>query len=112
LNIKACDDNTPMKCDEAIAKLRIIRSEFPPLFLNTPYRVSVSQFRKVGDSIFRVTAEDKDMKGKLVFGTNGVAPAPTYFSLNSSTGDIKIARDLSQDRTTLYTVSPRLFSQC
>ena len=94
-----------MKCDEAIAKVKIIRSEFPPVFQDTPYRISVSEFREVGSSIFKVTAEDKDKKGTLVYGTNGVAPAPTYFSLDSSTGDIKVARDLSQDRTTLYTVS-------
>ena len=110
LNIKACDDNTPTKCDEAIAKIKIIRSDFPPVFLDTPYRVSVSEYRDVDSSIFRVMAEDKDKKGTVVYGTKGVAPAPTYFSVDSATGVIRVARNLSHDRTTVYTVSCIVFS--
>ena len=67
--------------------------------------MSVSEFRDVDSSIFRVTAEDKDKKGTVIYGTKGVAPAPTYFSVDSATGVISVARNLSHDRTTVYTVS-------
>ena len=62
MTVTACDDNTPQKCDEANAVITIVRSDFPPVFLDTPYQVSVSEFRPVGSSVFRVEAEDKDLK--------------------------------------------------
>lgn len=46
----------------------------------------------------------KNQVGTLVYGTNGIAPAPTYFNLDSATGEIRVVRDLKQDRTTVYTV--------
>lgn len=53
----------------------------------------------------QVKAEDADLQGKIVYGTNGVVPAPTYFSLDSQTGEIRLLRDLRTDRNTVYTVS-------
>ena len=50
-------------------------------------------------------AEDQDLAGKIVYGTDGIVPAPTYFSLDPTTGEIKVQRDLRQDRRTVYTVS-------
>lgn len=67
--------------------------------------VTLSEFRDVGSSIFRVSAEDQDLAGEIRYGTQGVAPAPTYFGLDPETGQISVAKDLGQDRTTTYTVS-------
>ncbi len=52
-----------------------------------------------------MSAEDQDLVESIEYGTEGVAPAPTYFSLNAANGDITVARDLMQDRRTTYTVN-------
>ena len=104
LNIEACDDNSPQKCDFATAFVTILRQQFPPTFIGTPYEVSISEFRQTGSSIFKVVAEDQDIVGQIEYGTEGIVPAPTYFTCDSNTGEIRVARDLRQDRRTTYTV--------
>ena len=53
----------------------------------------------------QVVAEDGDLVGSIKYGTSGVVPAPTYFSVNPSTGEVKVAKDLTEDRSTIYIVS-------
>ena len=52
--MEACDDNTPKRCDTASVHISVIRQNFPPHFLDAPYKVTISEFRKVGDAIFKV----------------------------------------------------------
>jgi hypothetical protein len=83
----------------------VSRQEFPPSFIDTPYQIAVSEFRAVGSSLFTVRAEDLDLQDMIQYGVEGISPAPTYFSCDESSGEIKIARDLRQDRKTAYIVS-------
>ncbi len=55
--------------------------------------------------MYRVLAEDEDIVGNIQYGSQGVAPAPAYFGINPTTGEINITQDLSTDRRTSYTVS-------
>ena len=75
------------------------------MFEDTPYVVTISEFREVDSSILRVSAEDQDLVEQIEYGTQGVAPAPTYFSLDAQTGEIKVAKDLQLDYGTSYIVS-------
>ncbi len=50
-------------------------------------------------------AEDEDQIGNIRYGSQGVAPAPAYFSINPQNGEINITQSLSTDRRTSYTVS-------
>jgi hypothetical protein len=52
--VDACDDNSPQRCDSTVVYVTVIRENFPPQFLETPYSVAISQFRPVGDIIFKV----------------------------------------------------------
>ena len=52
----------------------------------------------------QVIAEDQDLVGMVKYGSEGVAPAPTYFDLDPDTGEITVSRDLTQDRRTTYIV--------
>lgn len=70
----------------------------------------MSEFRAVGSSLFSVRAEDLDLQEKIKYGTEGISPAPTYFSCDEDTGEIKIARDLRQDRKTAYIVGSLVFA--
>lgn len=84
--------------------MTVIREEYPPTFIDTPYQISISEYRSTGSSLFSVRAEDLDLQEKIEYGTEGIAPAPTYFTCDSSTGEIRLARDLRQDRRTTYIV--------
>ena len=52
--MQVCDDNVPQKCDVATAYVTVQRSQSSPTFIDTPYRVSISEFRAVESSIFKV----------------------------------------------------------
>lgn len=54
LNIRACDNNTPQKCDQATGQVRMIRQHFPPVFVEQPYSTTLTELRDAGASIFRV----------------------------------------------------------
>lgn len=43
--------------------------------------------------------------GDIVYRVTGVVPAPTYFSVDESSGEITLVRDLTTDRSAMYTVS-------
>ena len=45
--MQVCDDNIPQKCDAAVAYIRVIREQFPPVFIDTPYNVDLSEFQQV-----------------------------------------------------------------
>ena len=60
LNVEACDDNVPQRCDSATAYVTVIRQEVPPVFQDTPYTVEISEFRPTQSSIYRVNALDGD----------------------------------------------------
>ena len=45
--MQVCDDNVPQKCDAATAYIRVIREQFPPVFIDTPYNVDLSEFQQV-----------------------------------------------------------------
>ena len=61
LNVEACDDNTPKKCDTAVASISVLRQQLPPVFADTPYRVSIDELRPVDSVITRVRAVDEDL---------------------------------------------------
>ena len=46
----------------------VVRNQFEPVFENTPYQTTVSLATRVGSSVFRVTATDRDLQvSKPVF---------------------------------------------
>ena len=61
LNIEACDDNTPQKCDTAVAFVTVLRQQLPPVFAETPYRVNIDEQRPVGSVITSVRAVDDNL---------------------------------------------------
>ena len=87
------------------------KTNFPRLKFPPP-----NQLRFVGSGWFsrvfalnphrrvQVKAEDQDLAGKIVYGTDGIVPAPSYFSLDPVSGEIRVQRDLRQDRRNVYTV--------
>ena len=104
VQVQACDSSTPARCSDKTVTVNIIRQNFPPEFQNTPYVVTIDEKRQVGNKIFTIKAVDRDLKGEIVYDVIGLAPAPTFFGVDKSNGDITIKLDLKQDTTTPYTL--------
>ncbi|KAL8559117.1 hypothetical protein ACOMHN_046165 [Nucella lapillus] len=102
--VQASDQRTSARLTNATVTINVIRSQ-PSRFQSTPYTFSVSERSPVGASVYRVTAFDPDLKGVLMYDVVGVAPGPSYFQLNTSTGVISPRVDLKVDTTQNYVVS-------
>ncbi|XP_065921690.1 protocadherin Fat 4 isoform X2 [Magallana gigas] len=101
ISVQACDLRDPQNCVSTFAIITIDRNEQSPFFTNTPYSESLGQGRTASETvIFTVTARDPDLNpstGSLRYETIGNYPAPSFFSLNTTTGEIKVARGLMED---------------
>ena len=60
----------------------------------------------MGENIFQVRAHDPDLMEKIKFEIVGDYPAPSFFSISETDGQIKIKQDLKSDnlKSTLYSV--------
>lgn len=56
--IPARSSNTP-----AIVSIQILRNQFDPFFINTPYITTIQETTPIGTSVLRVTASDQDQVG-------------------------------------------------
>ncbi|XP_076458561.1 protocadherin Fat 4-like [Babylonia areolata] len=106
--VQASDQRSNARLTNATVTINVIRSQ-PPRFQNTPYTFTVSERAAVGASIYRVSAFDSDLKGALLYDVVGVAPAPSYFQLNTTTGVISPRVDLKVDTTQNYLLRVRAF---
>ena len=84
--------------------VNVLRNQ-SPFFLNEPYRRTISERTNVGVSLYRVTANDNDLIGEIVYNVIGDIPATSYFTVNSSTGVVSARADLMLDNTINYVVS-------
>lgn len=60
-NVVASDQSQPARSATATVIVNVLRSNFPPVFVNTPYSTGASIGIAVGTSIYRVTATDSDL---------------------------------------------------
>ncbi|XP_013411494.1 protocadherin Fat 4-like [Lingula anatina] len=65
----------------------------------------------VGTVIATIQGRKDNVVGHLKYETDGIYPAPTFFSINETSGQIQIARSLRKDtlRLTSYTLVVRVF---
>ena len=95
------------QCDSANIFITVIREQFPPVFVSdgSEYIVKISELLPPGSNILTVSAMDQDLEGEIVYGTSGIVPAPTFFALDETTGQIYVQTDLLSDRRLIYTVT-------
>ena len=65
MTVTVRDRASPQKSAQATLTVNVNRDDSPPVFRNTPYSVAISENRDVLSSIFRVTADDADLRVKL-----------------------------------------------
>ncbi|KAH9514461.1 hypothetical protein Btru_025318 [Bulinus truncatus] len=67
-----------------------------PRYINPSADRSISEFTNLA-TISKVLATDGDLKGYIQYELVGLYPAQSYFSVNSTTGDISLIRSLMLD---------------
>lgn len=61
MTIVANDNSNPSKTGFVEAFITVIRDQFPPTFIRTPYRQTIDEFTQIGASVYTVTATDQDL---------------------------------------------------
>ena len=106
--VQANDQRNSPRVTNATVTINVLRSQ-PPVFANTPYSFSISETTAVGNTVFQVTAVDSDLEGAIVYEVVGEAPAPSYFSVNSTTGQVTVRTGLMIDTTQNYRLLVRAY---
>ncbi|KAH3873280.1 hypothetical protein DPMN_036512 [Dreissena polymorpha] len=84
--------------------VNVLRNQ-PPFFTNTPYRMSVSERTALATSLYRVTANDNDLIGRIVYTVIGDSYTPGYFTVDSTSGVVSAISNLTVDYNLFYVVS-------
>ena len=61
MRIVANDNSNPVKTRSVDAFITVIRDQFPPEFLSTPYNVQIDEYTAIGSFVFDVNATDRDL---------------------------------------------------
>ena len=57
----ATDSGRPARTTDILCFVFVSRDEFAPIFLNTPYAVTITELASNNSAIFTVEAEDRDL---------------------------------------------------
>jgi hypothetical protein len=60
LRVQAFDDKYPTKYGELVITVDMIRNEYPPVFIGSPYSGRISESTVPGSIIVNITAQDGD----------------------------------------------------
>ena len=106
MTVQARDQRVPNeRFATAPVTVFVTRTRNPPTFVQLPYVKTVSENDPVGLSIYRVTATDSDLQGRIEYTVIGDDVAPYYFRVNLTSGDVHIRNNLKTDVNFDYSVS-------
>ncbi|KAL5018737.1 hypothetical protein ScPMuIL_004459 [Solemya velum] len=94
MRVRATDGGTPERTAVASVIVNVNRNRFPPVFTNTPYIISLSEKEAPQTSIYQVTATDQDLVGSITYSVTGDDIAPYLFSVDKTTGTVRIRTSL------------------
>ncbi len=104
-NVSASDQSNPERTGMTMVIVDVIRDDYPPNFVRTPYDTVVIETSPVGSSVFTVSAEDPDLRERIMYSAAGDFQAPYYFNVNASTGVVTVNNNIRDDVATSYAVS-------
>ncbi|KAK3745550.1 hypothetical protein RRG08_040225, partial [Elysia crispata] len=106
----ASDKGNPPKpaSNTASGVVTISRNNFPPVFPNTDYRISIPETTAVNTDVFNVNASDSDF-GEPLFGefdyiAIGDSPGLNFFQVNSADGRIRLVNNLAVNNIAAYQI--------
>ena len=112
MTVRVRDDGKPVRSAEASVTITVKRNRYLPTFSESKYEQPVSENTDNQTVILRVTARDRDLQGEINYELVGVAPAPSYFSVGRTNGNIYVIKDLKLDRALTYTVGTSTVCVC
>ncbi|CAG5130538.1 unnamed protein product, partial [Candidula unifasciata] len=83
--VQARDNAKPEKFSISDTTINIVKDTSPPEFSAALYSATVAENQPNGTVVTRVTAQDRDLKGRLVFEIIGISTAPAFFTLGTIT---------------------------
>ena len=106
------DQSNPVSTATTNCIFNVVRDQEPPVFIRTPYFVTILENRVVGERIYTVTATDADLRGSIVYGVSGDFLtgdylATFYFSVDQNDGQVRVRNTLRTDSTTASTFEVR-----
>ncbi|XP_062611587.1 cadherin EGF LAG seven-pass G-type receptor 2-like, partial [Saccostrea cucullata] len=104
--VQASDQRTPEKTATANVVVNVIKDQFSPEFIRTPYNVQTTENTPDGTIIFNTEAIDRDLKERIAYTVIGDNAAPAFFGVISDRGNITIINQalLRKDMDTKYTL--------
>nr|XP_034314272.1 protocadherin Fat 4 isoform X3 [Crassostrea gigas] len=93
LTVQACDDGVPHKCANTTVAINISEDKNAPVFLNSPYSITINENYVVGRMVIAVTAVDSNPLSSIRYMIE--PPVPRYFTINEATGNITVAKELN-----------------
>ena len=103
VKVYAYDVNPARRSSEAQVTVYINRNPNPPVFTQTMFNLSISEYSSIGLSVVTVSATDADPRqsngGVLRYSFGNVSPnrAQTLFDVSPTTGEITVASQLYND---------------
>ncbi|KAJ8319081.1 hypothetical protein KUTeg_004172 [Tegillarca granosa] len=109
LTVRLQDGGNPPRVQQQtfVLTINIIRNVQPPVFFNTSYDVTINENLGIGSQVVTVSAQDLDPNNQfntLTYSFTGDNNAATFFTIISSTGEIRVNGDLSSTPTSRYTL--------
>ncbi|XP_014647237.1 PREDICTED: cadherin EGF LAG seven-pass G-type receptor 3 isoform X4 [Ceratotherium simum simum] len=105
LRIRAQDaGRPPLSNNTGLASIQVVDiNDHTPIFVSTPFQVSVLENAPLGHSVIHIQAVDADLgeNARLEYSLTGVAP-DTPFVINSATGWVSVSGPLDRESVEHY----------
>ncbi|XP_046564129.1 protocadherin Fat 1-like, partial [Haliotis rubra] len=100
--IQASDRGVPTaKVCTTFVSITVQRDD-APFFVNEPYSNTIDETVTTGTPVFRVEAQDNNLKGRIVYGLVGDLRAPYFFTINDTNGIITLRNSIRTDTFMSY----------
>ncbi|XP_055954929.1 protocadherin Fat 4 [Patella vulgata] len=99
--VQIYDDAWPNNKQQGVVTINVERNEGTPIFVGSPYSVSIADTRPPGDLVLAVAATDSD-GDRLRYTHLGTNTDKEFFYLNPNTGEIVVAKDLTETTATRF----------
>ncbi|GFR89571.1 protocadherin Fat 4 [Elysia marginata] len=113
LTVQAQDLGVPaplIASPSAIVNINVLRNQFAPVFINTPYQSTIQPGTTPGTNIFTVTATDSDLRTPYNLVSYSIISGQVgsnFFSISSQTGDIFLQNSIFNDAASFYRILVR-----
>lgn len=108
MTFRVCDNGLPSRCTNSTGIVTITRNQFPPFFVSEPYTKTINENFPVGDTVLRLSSQDNDQVGELVFEATTVSYP---FEVDRFSGAVTLQYNILYVGPAFYSVSENFIAQ-